>query len=102
MRPYGATRADGAAPGRARSGCGRGVPDDPGPRGGPGRPGGRGPPGGPGPGTLGAMPWLELTDLPFAAALQPHQGGLELGGDYDCAHFDQAAFEGADAANSRF
>ena len=48
------------------------------------------------------MPWLELTDLPFAAALQPHQGGLELGGDYDCVHFDKAAFEGADAASSRF
>ena len=48
------------------------------------------------------MPWLELADLPFATALRPHQGGLELGGDYDCVHFDQAAFEGADAANGRF
>ena len=48
------------------------------------------------------MPLLELTDLPFATALRPHQGGLELGGDYDCAHFDKAAFDGADAANSRF
>ena len=53
-------------------------------------------------GTLVAMPWLELADLPFAAALQPHPGGLELGGDYDCAHFDQAVFDGADAANSSF
>jgi len=46
--------------------------------------------------------WLELADLPFAGALRPHQGGLALGEDYDCAHFDQVTFDGADAANSRF
>ena len=48
------------------------------------------------------MPWLELADLPFATALRPHQGGLKLGGDYDCVHFDKATFDGADAADSRF
>jgi uncharacterized protein YjbI with pentapeptide repeats len=48
------------------------------------------------------MPWLELADLPFAAALQAHQGGLALGGNYDCAHFDRVTFDGADAAGSRF
>jgi uncharacterized protein YjbI with pentapeptide repeats len=48
------------------------------------------------------MPWLELADLPFAAALRPHPGGLALRGDYDCAHFDQAVFDGADAASARF
>jgi uncharacterized protein YjbI with pentapeptide repeats len=48
------------------------------------------------------MPWLELADLPFATALRPHQGGLEPGGEYDCAHFDQTVFDGAGAANSHF
>jgi uncharacterized protein YjbI with pentapeptide repeats len=48
------------------------------------------------------MPWLELADLPFAAALEEHQGGLALGGEHDCAHFDRVTFDGADAANSRF
>ena len=48
------------------------------------------------------MPWLELADLPFATALHPHPGGLQIGGDYDCAHFDKAVFDGADAADSRF
>src|SRR5215469_15474268 len=48
------------------------------------------------------MPWQELADLPFAAALRPHAGGLKLRGDYDCARFDQAVFADADAASSRF
>jgi uncharacterized protein YjbI with pentapeptide repeats len=48
------------------------------------------------------MPWLELADLPFAAALRPYTGGLQPDGDYDCVHVDQAAFDGANAANSRF
>jgi len=56
----------------------------------------------PAPGTLVTMPWQELADLPFAVALRPHAGGLVLRGDYDCAHFDQAVFDGADAASSRF
>src|SRR5262249_57550127 len=56
----------------------------------------------PAPGTLVTMPWQELADLPFAAALRPHAGGLVRRGDYDCAHCDQAVFDGADAASSRF
>jgi uncharacterized protein YjbI with pentapeptide repeats len=34
------------------------------------------------------MPWDELTDLPFAAALQPHGGELAPADIYDSAHFD--------------
>src|SRR5215472_13619705 len=48
------------------------------------------------------MPWLELADLPFAAALEAHRGGLALGESYDCAHFDRIAFDDPDAAESRF
>jgi uncharacterized protein YjbI with pentapeptide repeats len=48
------------------------------------------------------MNWLELTDLPFAAALTPHPGALAPGGDYDSAHFDQLTIDGADAPGSRF
>ncbi len=54
------------------------------------------------PGTLVAMPWLELADLPFADALEPHRGGLTLGGTHDCAHFDGITFDAPDAADSRF
>jgi uncharacterized protein YjbI with pentapeptide repeats len=48
------------------------------------------------------MPWQELADLPFAAALQAHRGALHPRGDYDCEHFDQAVFDGASAPDSRF
>ena len=51
---------------------------------------------------MGAMPWQELADLPFAAALQAHRGGLRPRGDYDCEHFDKATFDGASAPASRF
>jgi len=37
------------------------------------------------------MPWQELADLPFAAALQAHRGRLQPRGDYDCEHFDDEA-----------
>ena len=48
------------------------------------------------------MNWLELADLPFAAALTPYPGALAPGGDYDSAHFDQLTIDGADAPGSRF
>jgi hypothetical protein len=51
---------------------------------------------------MGGMPWQELADLPFAAALRPHRGGLRPRGDYDCEHFDQAPFDAASAPDSRF
>jgi uncharacterized protein YjbI with pentapeptide repeats len=51
---------------------------------------------------MGSMPWQELADLPFAAALQAHRGRLQPRGDYDCEHFDQAVFDGASAPDSRF
>jgi uncharacterized protein YjbI with pentapeptide repeats len=44
----------------------------------------------------------ELADLPFAAALTPHQGSLVAGGDYDTVHFDRLSFTDADASGSRF
>ena len=50
----------------------------------------------------GGMPWRELADLPFAAALRAHRGVLHPRGDYDCEHFDQAVFDGASAPDSRF
>src|SRR5215472_16483368 len=51
---------------------------------------------------MGAMPWQELADLPFAAALQAHRGRLAPRGDYDCEHFDDEAFADASAPDSRF
>ncbi len=44
----------------------------------------------------------ELADLPYAAALGPHKGGLTAGGDYDTVHFDQLALDNPDASNARF
>ena len=44
----------------------------------------------------------ELAGLPYAAALQPHRGGLSPDGNYDTAHFDQLAFDDVSAANARF
>jgi uncharacterized protein YjbI with pentapeptide repeats len=51
---------------------------------------------------MGAMPWQELADLPFAAALRAHHGPPGPRGDYDCEHFDKATFTGASAPDSRF
>ncbi len=51
---------------------------------------------------MGAMSWQELADLPFAAALRPHRGGLGPRGDYDCEHFDKTTFDEASAPGSRF
>ncbi len=48
------------------------------------------------------MAWRELSDLPFAAALTAHEGGLMPADQYDCAHFDGLTFEGEDAGGSSF
>jgi uncharacterized protein YjbI with pentapeptide repeats len=48
------------------------------------------------------QPARELDDLPYAAALRPHRGGLAADGEYDAAHFDQIALEEADARNAVF
>ena len=48
------------------------------------------------------MQWTELADLPFAAALQIHRGGLAPAEAYECAHFDQLDLCQPDAAGSRF
>src|SRR6516164_2483086 len=44
----------------------------------------------------------ELADLPFAAALTPHRGGLAADAVYDCVHFDRLSFDEPKAAGSRF
>jgi uncharacterized protein YjbI with pentapeptide repeats len=45
---------------------------------------------------------LDIADLPYAAALRPHQGDLAADGEYDTAHFDQIAFDDPDARNAKF
>jgi len=44
----------------------------------------------------------ELADLPYAAALTPHSGGLEAHAEYDTVHFDRAGFDDPDASGARF
>jgi uncharacterized protein YjbI with pentapeptide repeats len=44
----------------------------------------------------------ELADLPYAAALRPHTGGLAPDGNYDTARFSDVAFDEPSAANARF
>jgi uncharacterized protein YjbI with pentapeptide repeats len=44
----------------------------------------------------------EIADLPYAAALRPHRGGLAADGEYDTVHFDQISFDDPDARNARF
>jgi uncharacterized protein YjbI with pentapeptide repeats len=44
----------------------------------------------------------EIADLPYAAALRPHQGGLAADGEYDTVHFDQISFDDPDARNAIF
>jgi uncharacterized protein YjbI with pentapeptide repeats len=44
----------------------------------------------------------DLADLPYAAALTGHSGGLAPGEDYDTVHFDRTGFDDADASGSRF
>ena len=48
------------------------------------------------------MELRELADLPYAAALRPHEGGLRADEEYDCEHFDQLAFDDVTATNARF
>jgi uncharacterized protein YjbI with pentapeptide repeats len=47
-------------------------------------------------------PAAELAQLPYAAALEPHDGGLSPDGDYDTLLFDRATFERPSAPNARF
>jgi len=44
----------------------------------------------------------ELADLPYAAALRPHEGRLCADEQYDSVHFDRLAFDDATAMNARF
>jgi uncharacterized protein YjbI with pentapeptide repeats len=48
------------------------------------------------------MKWQDLADLPFAAALAPHAGGLVPSTEYDGLHFDRLSFDEPRAASSRF
>jgi uncharacterized protein YjbI with pentapeptide repeats len=48
------------------------------------------------------MAWREVSDLPFAAVLTPHQGGLAPAGQHDCVRFDALTFDGPDAGGSSF
>ena len=48
------------------------------------------------------MQWQELADLPFAAALVPHQGTLLPDEEYDSAHFGTLTLDDADLSGSRF
>ncbi len=48
------------------------------------------------------MDWHDVDDLPFAATLEPHAGGLAAGADYDGVHFDQLSFDEPQAASSQF
>jgi uncharacterized protein YjbI with pentapeptide repeats len=46
--------------------------------------------------------WEHVADLPFAGALEPHDGGLRRGQDYDGAHFDQLTFDEPEAPGTTF
>jgi uncharacterized protein YjbI with pentapeptide repeats len=48
------------------------------------------------------MDWQDVADLPFAAVLTPHAGGLTAGADYDCVRFDQLSFDEPQAASCQF
>lgn len=48
------------------------------------------------------MPEQQLADLPYAAALTRHTGGLASAENYDTVHFDRLEFDGPEAAGSRF
>jgi uncharacterized protein YjbI with pentapeptide repeats len=44
----------------------------------------------------------ELADLPYAAALTPHAGGLTAHGEYDTVRFSELTFDQPSAANAKF
>jgi uncharacterized protein YjbI with pentapeptide repeats len=48
------------------------------------------------------LDWQDVGDLPFAASLEPHTGGLTVGADYDGVHFDQLSLAEPRAASSQF
>lgn len=48
------------------------------------------------------MSWPDLADLPFAAALSAHEGGLKAGDAYDTELFEGTELENPHAPDSRF
>lgn len=48
------------------------------------------------------MTWPDLADLPFARILEPHDGEVVSGGEYDCVLFDGLTFDDPEAPNSHF
>jgi uncharacterized protein YjbI with pentapeptide repeats len=48
------------------------------------------------------MPEQQLADLPYAAALTRHAGGLASAESYDTVHFDGLGFDSPQASGSRF
>jgi uncharacterized protein YjbI with pentapeptide repeats len=48
------------------------------------------------------MDWQDVGDLPFAATLEPHTGGLKPGAEYDGVHFDQLSLDEPQAGSSQF
>jgi uncharacterized protein YjbI with pentapeptide repeats len=48
------------------------------------------------------MPWQKLADLPFAAALTPHEAALATGEAYDGAHFDADVLQDENGSGSHF
>ncbi len=44
----------------------------------------------------------ELADLPYAAALTPHSGGLAADGEYDTVRFSERVFNEPTARNAKF
>ena len=48
------------------------------------------------------MDWQDVDDLPFAATLEPHAGGLKPGAEYDGVRFDQLSLDQPQAASSQF
>jgi len=48
------------------------------------------------------MDWQDVDDLPFAATLEPHAGGLAPGAEYDGVHFDQLSLDEPQGASSQF
>jgi len=48
------------------------------------------------------MALREFADLPYAAALTPHAGGLAAHGEYDTVRFSGLAFDEPSAANAKF
>ena len=48
------------------------------------------------------MAWRDVSDLPFAAVLTAHEGGLAPADQYEGVHFDGLAFDAENAGGSGF